>query len=270
AAMSEIEKSHQQVVQRERLHAIGQLASGISHDFNNSLSIIIGYCDTLITHFPSRTDDARLVTLLTRIRDAAHDGSILVSRLRDFSKGAASPRQLRPLDLNAIIDHSRALASVHIEELHARGTPVSLVASLRSVPLVLGDASELGSALMNLILNAFDAMPNGGTLTIETERQARFVRLTVRDTGTGMSDETRQRCFEPYFTTKGANGTGIGLAMVYGVVARHGGTISVSSEPDHGTQFEIHLLVSHDGDAEHVNPLELPLDPLLTVHERSA
>ena len=270
AAMTEIEKSHQQVVQRERLHAIGQLASGISHDFNNSLSIIIGYCDTLITHFPSRTDDARLVTLLTRIRDAAHDGSILVSRLRDFSKGAASPRQLRPLDLNAIIDHSRALASVHIEELHARGTPVSLVASLRSVPLVLGDASELGSALMNLILNAFDAMPNGGTLTIETERQARFVRLTVRDTGTGMSDETRQRCFEPYFTTKGANGTGIGLAMVYGVVARHGGTISVSSEPDHGTQFEIHLLVSHDGDAEHVNPLELPLDPLLTVHERSA
>ena len=192
------------------------------------------------------------------------------SRLRDFSKGAASPRQLRPLDLNAIIDHSRALASVHIEELHARGIRVSLVTSLRSVPLVLGDASELGSAVMNLILNAFDAMPNGGTLTIETERQARFVRLTVRDTGTGMSEETRQRCFEPYFTTKGANGTGIGLAMVYGVVARHGGTISVSSEPDHGTQFEIHLLVAHDGDAEHVNPLELPQDPVTTVHERSA
>ncbi|MSQ42902.1 MAG: hypothetical protein EXR45_01640 [Chloroflexi bacterium] len=178
-------------MQRERLHAIGQLASGISHDFNNSLGIIIGYCDTLYSHIPSRTDEARLVTLLTRIRHAAHDGSILANRLYDFSKGVASPRQLRPLDLNAVIDHSRALASVHIEELQARGTSVSVVTSLRSVPLVLGDASELGSALMNLILNAFDAMANGGALTIETERQARFVRLTVRDTGIGMSDETR-------------------------------------------------------------------------------
>lgn len=270
AAMTEVEKSQQQVVQRERLLAIGQLASGISHDFNNSLSIIIGYCDTLISHMPSRRDEARLVTLLTRIRDAAHDGSMLTNRLRDFSKGVSSPRQLRPLDLNAVIDQSRTLASVHIDEFQARGAPVSVVTSLRSLPLVLGDASELGNALMNLILNALDAMPHGGTLTIETERHARFVRLTVRDTGTGMSDETRLRCFEPYFTTKGADGTGIGLAMVYRVVARHGGTISVSSEPNHGTAFDILLRVSHDVGAESVVPLLHPLKPLTTVPERSA
>ncbi len=214
AAMAEVEKSHQQVVQRERLHAIGQLASGSSHDFNNSLSISIGDCDTLISDMPSRTDEARLVTLLKRIRDAAHDGSVLANRLRDFSKRASSPRPLHPLVLNAVIDQSRVLASVHIDEYRAPGTPVSVVTSLRSLPLVLGDASEPGNALMNLILNALDAMPHRGTLTTETERQARCIRLTVRDTGTGISDETRLRCLEPCFTTKGASGTGIGLAMV--------------------------------------------------------
>lgn len=270
AAMTDAEKSHQQVVQRERLHAIGQLASGFSRDFNNSLSVIIGHSDLLTTHIPLRIDRARFVPLLTRIRDAANDGSILASRLCDFSKETALPRQVRPRGLSAVVGHRQALVSVKIEELHAGGTPVSVVTSLPSVPFVLGDASERGSALVNLVLNAFDAMPNGGTVIIETARQARFVRHTARDTGTGMSDEILQRRFDPYFSTKGANGTGTGLAMVHAVTAKNGGTVRTAREPDQGTEFEIYLPVSHDGNAGHAVPFLHPLDRLTTVHVKSA
>jgi two-component system cell cycle sensor histidine kinase/response regulator CckA len=233
--------------QAARMETIGLLASGVAHDFNNLLAVITGYSGVLAQ---PGADPQELARASEEIRRAADRASHLISQLLMFSR-RPSGRPL-PFDLNGVID---ALVSV-VEKL--LGSKIRIVLDLEpSLPPLQADRSQAEQILMNLIVNARDAMPSGGTILISTravtladEAEAgrlglapgRYARLTVRDEGHGMDAETQARIFEPFFTTKEpGRGTGLGLTSVYGIVKSCGGAIRVESAPGAGTKFEIDL-----------------------------
>jgi len=234
----------QQLRQAQKMEAIGRLAGGIAHDFNNLLTAIGGYTRLLIDSFEPgdpRQDDA------DQIRIAAERAATLTGQLLAFSRGGMV--QAAQLDLNAVVRE--------IEPLLRRliGEHIVVETSLRAaVPWVLADRAQLDQVLVNLAINGRDAMPDGGTLRIETEHidaQAAWrqglnngahVLLVVSDTGVGIAEDVREQVFEPFFTTKGpGSGTGLGLATVYATVRQAGGRIRLASEPGRGTVFRITL-----------------------------
>ncbi|MEV6302514.1 PAS domain S-box protein [Actinoplanes sp. NPDC051861] len=222
-----------------RLESLGQLAGGVAHDFNNLLAIILNYADFLADEItPDGADD------LARIRDAADRARSLTGQLLLFAK--REPTEVEIVDLNDSITCSGELLSRSI------GANIRMVCRTHSHPLpVRANRGRLDQILLNLVINARDAMPDGGVVVIETSRAGAQARLTVSDTGTGMTPEVRDRLFEPFFTTKPADrGTGLGLATVYGIVGDAGGTIGVDSTLGIGTTFEILLpLVSEPATA---------------------
>ncbi len=242
-----LETREEQLRQAQKMEAIGQLAGGVAHDFNNLLTAILGYSEFLLerleTSDPRRRD-------VEEIREAGTRAATLTSQLLAF--GRRQMLQPKVLDLNAVV--------VHVETLLRRliGEDVTLVTALETgLDHVRADPGQLEQVIVNLAVNARDAMPDGGTLTIETAhvevgadeaaaspglRPGRYVRLTLTDTGAGMDRATLARVFEPFFTTKGpGKGTGLGLATVHGIVAQSGGSVTVSSASGEGTAFTIHL-----------------------------
>ncbi|MBD3349235.1 MAG: PAS domain S-box protein [Candidatus Eisenbacteria bacterium] len=243
-----------QLLQAQKLEAIGTLASGVAHDFNNILTAIQGFADLALMSVDSEDP---LGEDLEKIRASAERGAKLVRQLLMFSR--RQPVEFGPLDLNnAAQALSRMLAPLIGENISMN------VVLERDVWRATGDESGLQQVLMNLSVNARDAMPDGGILTIRTEnvtlteeqcgsmpgaRQGAFVRLSVSDTGSGMDQETVARIFEPFFSTKTpAKGTGLGLAVVYGIVQQHEGWIDVVSEPGEGTTFSVYIPVSREPD----------------------
>ncbi len=230
-----------QMHQSEKLTALGQMAGGIAHDFNNLLQAILGYAQ-LMGKNPSNVDVVRRG--LDVIEKAATGGAETVRRIQKFAR-------LRPeeafmgLDLDQVIRDALAITRPRWEEKKLRaGVPLNLTLELGSVPVVMGRPAELNEVVTNLILNAIDAMPEGGTLHLRTRRQGdRHVVFTVTDTGIGMTDEVRKRIFDPFFTTKGEEGTGLGLPVSYSIVKRHGGEMRVESRPGGGTTFTVVLPV---------------------------
>ncbi len=235
--------------QAQKLEAIGQLAGGVAHDFNNLLTAILGYGELLLESLPE--DDPRRADVLA-IREAGQSAAALTQQLLAFSR-----RQIlapRILDLNEVVSRVKSMLDRVI------GEDVRLVARLEpGLPRIRADAGQLEQILMDLAVNARDAMPTGGTLTIETRSAVidaataervgappgAGVQLTVRDTGTGMDDHTRSHIFEPFFSTKAqGRGTGLGLATVYGIVQQSGGAIWVDSEEGQGATFTICLPVA--------------------------
>jgi PAS domain S-box-containing protein len=237
-----------QMHQSEKLTALGQMAGGIAHDFNNLLQAILGYAQ-LMGKNPSNVDVVRRG--LDVIEKAATGGAETVRRIQKFAR-------LRPeeafiaLDLDQVVRDSLAITRPRWEEKKLKaGVPLKLELDLGSVPPVMGRPAELNEVVTNLILNAIDAMPRGGTLRLSTRRQSeRLVVFTVTDTGMGMTDEVRRRIFDPFFTTKGEEGTGLGLPVSYSIVKRHGGDIRVESRAGVGTTFTVSLPVGTDGGAE--------------------
>jgi PAS domain S-box-containing protein len=231
-----------QMLQSEKLTALGQMAGGIAHDFNNLLQAILGYAQ-LMSRNPSNVDIVRRG--LDIIEAAASSGAETVRRIQKFAR-------LRPdepfiaLDLNAVVHDAVAITQPRWEERAAKsGLPLRLELDLRTVPTVMGRPSELNEVVTNLILNAIDAMPQGGTLRIRTAvERGETVVLMVADTGTGMPEGVRKRVFDPFFTTKGEHGTGLGLSVSYSIVKRHGGEMRVESEEGLGTTFIISLPVA--------------------------
>ncbi|WP_436533555.1 PAS domain S-box protein [Actinoplanes sp. HUAS TT8] len=226
----------QQLRQSERLDSLGQLAGGIAHDFNNILAVISGYADMLTDELgedhPGRPDAAG-------IKQAAARGAGLTRQLLMFSR--SEPSQPELLDLNAVASDMLRLLGRTLGEDIELGT-----ALIPGLPPVVIDRSKIEQVVMNAVLNARAAMPSGGRLTIGTSREhgsdGDLVCLAVTDTGTGMTPEVLARAFEPFFTTKGrGSGTGLGLATAYGVVTDAGGTISLESEPGHGTTLRVRL-----------------------------
>ncbi len=230
-----------QMHQSEKLTALGQMAGGIAHDFNNLLQAILGYAQ-LMGKSPGNADIVRRG--LDVIEKAATGGAETVRRIQKFAR-------LRPeeafvaLDLNQVVRDSLAITRPRWEEKKVKsGLSLQLELELGSVPVVMGRPAELHEVVTNLVLNAIDAMPDGGTLRIRTHSESqRHVVLTVADTGVGMTEAVSKRIFDPFFTTKGDEGTGLGLSVSYSIVKRHGGEMQVETRPGGGTTFAITLPV---------------------------
>lgn len=241
AAYDDLRQSQQAVMQQERLRALGQMASGIAHDINNAISPVALYTEAMLETETGLSPTAR--NQLEIIRRAVEDVGQTIGRMREFYRQrepqlAGSPVQLNELAAQ-VLDLTRARwADMAIQ----RGVVIHVHTELAPhLPLVLGAESEIREALTNLVFNAVDAMPDGGQLTVRTRATDTpgFVAIDVQDSGVGMDAEARRRCMEPFFTTKGERGTGLGLAMVYGVAQRHSAEVAIDSAPGQGTTFSL-------------------------------
>jgi PAS domain S-box-containing protein len=241
-ALDELRRTQEQIVRQERLRALGEMASGIAHEVNNALAPVMGFSELLLVH-PQDLDDKEWTTYcLQTIHTAAKDAAAIVSRLREFYRFREDDETFLPVDLNQLVAQAISLAQPKWKDQpQARGITIGIKADLQATPLVTGNEAELREVLINLIFNAVDAMPDGGMITIRTCSDGESVLLEVSDTGVGMSDEVRERCWEPFFTTKGERGTGLGLAMVQGIVQKHSGAIGINSEAGKGTTITIRL-----------------------------
>jgi PAS domain S-box-containing protein len=249
-AYEDLRQTQQTVMQQERLRALGQMASGIAHDVNNALTPAALYLQSLLDRDPSLRAEARnyLVITLRAIEDVANT----IARMREFYRPREPQLALLPVDLNKVlqqvIDFTHARWSDMPQE---RGILIRVQNEFAAqLPMILGAENEIRDALTNLVLNAVDAMPEGGTLTLRsnslgatsapvTDAPETRVLVEVCDTGIGMSEAVRNRCLEPFFTTKGERGTGLGLAMVYGMVQRHSAEIEIHSEAGAGTAVRL-------------------------------
>jgi len=229
--VSALRDLQERLVRGEKLRALGELAAGVAHDFNNNLGIILGRTQLLM----SRTQDPALVSGLNVIRQAAMDGGEAVRRIQQFSR-VREDRVHEPLDLTAITEEVVEITRGKWKnEAERRGVKVEVRIEAIDAPSILGSRAEIREAMTNLIFNAVDALPRGGRIEIRCRAEDGQAVIEVADDGIGMADEVRSRMFEPFFTTKGLSGTGLGLSMVYGIVSRHQGTIEVETAVDRGT-----------------------------------
>ncbi len=235
-------------IKQERLSALGTMAAGIAHDFNNSLTLILGYADLLLSNCKDRPDctEAEQIKAVTT---AARDAAQIVRRLREFHRPDDGAETRVALQLNSLIEQAVTMTRPRWkDDTRTTGLDVSVRCELGELPSMMGDPAELREMLTNLIFNAVDAMPQGGDITVHTQMAESEILLSVADTGTGMSEETRRRCLEPFFTTKGEHGSGLGLSAVYGIIERHGGFMDIESEEGIGTKFCIRLPASLDAE----------------------
>jgi signal transduction histidine kinase len=275
-----LRESQEQLLQSQKMEAMGQLAGGIAHDFNNLLLVINGYSELLLN---DPTFDEKKRRDLEQIKQAGNRAAALTHKMLAFSR-----RQLcqpRPIDLNTVVSNISPMLSRLI------GETIHVMVTSTPVGRVKADPMQLEQVIVNLAVNARDAMPDGGTLTIETSNVeldhiytdqhqgshiGTYVRLTVRDTGMGMDAETKRRVFEPFFTTKEiGKGTGLGLSMVYGIIKQSGGYIDVTSEPGSGSTFTIYLprlssTVTLSRPALVVRPLPMGRERILLVEDEPA
>ena len=249
-AYDELRQTQQAVMQQERLRALGQMASGIAHDINNAISPIVLYTETLLEHEAQLSERGR--DYLQTIARSIDDVAATVARLREFYRQREAQATLAPVQLNAVAAQVVELTRSRWSDMpQQRGIVIDVDCELADdLPAVRGVEGELREALVNLVFNAVDAMPDGGALTLRTRpvpapepgaapATARAAQVEVIDTGVGMDDDTRRRCLEPFFTTKGERGTGLGLAMVYGIVQRHGADIEIDSAVGRGTTVRL-------------------------------
>ena len=249
AALAELQSTQQQVIQQERLRALGQMASGIAHDFNNALVPILGFCELMQLSPDILADKKKSADYLETIRTAAQDAASVVGRLREFYRANEAHEKFSPVDLAKLVEQAIHLTQPKWkDQAQAAGATVRVVSELSAVPPIVGEDSALRELLTNLIFNAVDAMPDGGTITIRTRCDGGSVVLEVADTGTGMTEAVRRRCLEPFFSTKGEHGTGLGLSMVFGIVQRHGGEIDIRSALGEGTTFAMTFLPQAAGE----------------------
>jgi signal transduction histidine kinase/ActR/RegA family two-component response regulator len=238
-AYEDLRQTQVKALQQERLRALGQMASGVAHDINNALSPAALYSQSLLEHESGLSLRGReyLHIVLRAIEDASHT----VDRMREFSRSRDTRFVAAPVDLSRIIPQVVNLTRARWSDMpQERGVVIRVDTSIAaSLPSIMGSESEIRDALTNLVLNAADAMPEGGALTLRAYADCTRVHVEVSDTGVGMDEETRSKCLEPFFTTKGERGTGLGLAMVYGTLQRHGGQIEIASEPDRGTTVSL-------------------------------
>jgi signal transduction histidine kinase/CheY-like chemotaxis protein len=241
-ALHDLETAQRQLVQEERLRVLGQMTSGIAHEFNNALSPISGFSELLLLRPELRSDPEKAEHYLRSINTAARDAARIIGRLREFSKGTGDLGALEPVDLNGLLDETVSLTRPRWQaQSQAGGTEIHLITALGGDPVVRADATALREVFTNLIFNASDAMPDGGELRVESEVNDATAVVRVRDGGTGMSPETLAHCFDPFYSTKGDKGTGLGLALVASMVERHGGTIEADSTLGRGTTFTVRL-----------------------------
>jgi signal transduction histidine kinase/ActR/RegA family two-component response regulator len=273
-AYDELRQTQIAIMQEERLRALGQMASGIAHDINNALCPVVVYADLLLTTEKGLSPNA--LKNLQNIKTSGEDIAHIVSRMREFYRRRDDRDSHLPVDLNRIATQVIDLTRPRWRDIpQARGIVIELRTEWGdALPEVVASESEVREAITNLLLNAVDAMPKGGALVIRTvprgwtdtngQRKPSHVAVEVTDSGIGMDDETKKRCLEPFFSTKGKRGTGLGLAMVYGIMERHEGSIEIESRPGKGTTMSLVFLVREAvASARRVTPT--PQSPLPAV-----
>jgi signal transduction histidine kinase/ActR/RegA family two-component response regulator len=283
-AYQDLRQTQQTVMQQERLRALGQMASGIAHDINNAVSPVALYTESLLETEPNLSPRTR--EYLETTQRAIDDVAQTVARMREFYRQQEPQLELASVDLSRLAQQVLDLTRVRWNDMpQQRGKMIQLKTELSpQLPPIAGSESEIREALINLVFNAVDAMPEGGTLTLRTKvgQSARSasgsqqVHLEVADTGVGMDEATRRQCLEPFFTTKGERGTGLGLAMVYGIAQRHNAEIEIESATGEGTTVRLDFPASLAEETEPGQPemrsttttrlrlLVVDDDPLLT------
>ena len=264
-ALGQLRETQEHVIQRERLHALGRMASGIAHDFNNALAPILGFSELLVKRPELLSDLPKLKSYIEIINTAANACSKVVSRLREFYRYRDEEEVFGPVVIEDLVHEAILFTQPRWkDQAMAEGVDIRIVTDLAEVPTVSGNAAELREMLVNLIFNAVDAIRESGAITISTRLQGDSVILEVKDKGVGMSDEVRKRCLEPFFTTK-EGGTGLGLGIVYGVVSRHGGSIEFESVEGEGTVVRVTLHPRREEHASKETGEVAPLNDSLRV-----
>ena len=262
--IAEQERIREQFSQMEKLSALGELASGVAHDFNNTLAGILGRAQLL----QRTTDPEKLRRGLDIIIKTAEDGAKTVKRIQDFARQRRDHNfELVSID-QILMDASEITRPRWKNCAEASNIHITLNLEIGSHAMVMGDDSELREVLVNMVFNAIDAMPEGGTLTMSSRTVGEQVVITVVDTGVGMYPEVRSRIFDPFFTTKGKAGLGLGLAVSFGIIRRHSGNVEVESVYGRGTEFRITLPVAKIAETAIVKrelPVETPDPPPLAI-----
>jgi signal transduction histidine kinase len=237
-ALAEVERAQERLVQNQTLHALGEMAAGTAHHLNNLLTVALGHLQLM----RRRSGGPGLPPAVEIIERALTDAASVVSRMQRFARTAPAGEESEPVDLAQIAREARDLTETpSVDAFQARGIPILVRVETQPVPLVRANAGALRETVTNLILNALDAMPRGGVITLKTFQDARGVCLSVGDTGTGMSTEVKRHALEPFFTTKGPNGTGLGLSAAFGLMRRLGGDLDLQSEEGAGTTVTLRL-----------------------------
>ncbi len=242
--LQELKQAQDQIVQVEKLRAMGEMASGVAHDFNNVLAVILGNIQLLLYQLdhlsPEETREG-----LEIIERSAKDGAETVRRIQEFT-GVRRDREFASLPINEIVREVTVITGPRWkDQAQKKGIQIELTMELEDDLLVFGNPSELREVLTNIVFNAVDAMPEGGKLHISAHRHGVWVEVTISDTGVGMTEEVRRKVFDPFFTTKGVTSSGLGMSVSYGIIKRHGGEILVESQPGKGTTFTLHLPLGH-------------------------
>ncbi len=239
--LRELKQAQDQIIQAEKLRAMGEMASGVAHDFNNVLAVILGNIQLLL-HQLDHLGLEEVRERLKTIEQSSKDGAETVRRIQEFT-GKRRDREFISLSMNELItDVVNITQPRWKDQTQKKGIQIAFGQKLGKIPLILGNPSELREVLTNIIFNAVDAMPHGGQITISTQRQTDdWVEVRIADTGIGMTEEVKKRVFDPFFTTKGVTNSGLGMSVSYGIVKRHGGEILIESEPGRGTTFILHL-----------------------------
>ncbi len=238
-----LKTAQERMAEQERLGALGTMASGIAHDYSNALMPVLGYSELLLNHPETWDDKQKLKYFLEMMGTSAKDAMNMVARLREFYRLRERAEDLFPVDLTEVVEQvARMTVPKWKTETMAKGITVDVRVEMAAhLPKILANDAALREAFTDILFNAVEAMPGGGTVTFRGRPDGANVVLEIADTGAGMTEKVRRHCFEPFFSTKGKGGTGMGLAMVYGVIRRHGGAIRVESAPDKGTKFIIRL-----------------------------
>jgi CheY-like chemotaxis protein len=240
--MTETKQLRERLADTERLSSLGELAGGVAHDFNNLLGAILGRIQLL----RKRNFEPDVDRDMAVIEKAAMDGRETVRRIQEFSR-VRTDRPVSTVDLSEIIRDSVEITRTRWKnDVERRNIAIQVHLECEDVPPILGNAPELREVYTNLILNAVDAMPNGGHLTLCCYASDDLVQSEVTDTGVGMPEEIRRHLFDPFFTTKGHSGTGLGMSVAYGIVTRHDGTIEVETALGQGAKFTLGFPVCHD------------------------
>ncbi len=250
-AIEELKATQDRLIQSEKLRALGNLASGMSHDFNNILTAILGRTELLLRHVGELdvTEEIRqsLLKSLRVTAQLASDGTETVDRIQRFARSlkAHSEKDFREFDVNAmVLDALKDTKPRWKDEAQRKGFRVEVQTELGELPRPRGNAAEIREVLKNMIDNSVDAMPDGGKIKISTGMRESAVEIKISDNGLGMIDEIKSRAFEPFFTTKKERGDGLGLSVAYGIISRHNGQINVESTAGEGTTFTILLPVT--------------------------
>jgi signal transduction histidine kinase/ActR/RegA family two-component response regulator len=252
--IAEQERIREQFSQIEKLSALGELASGVAHDFNNTLAGILGRAQLI-----QRTNDPEKISRgLNIIIKTAEDGAKTVKRIQDFARQRRD-HDFEPVSIDQILlDVSEITRPRWKDRAEAANVQISLDLQIRSKASVMGDESELREVLVNMVFNAVDAMPDGGQLTLGAFDIDESVVIMIADTGSGMPAEVKSRIFDPFFTTKGKAGMGLGLAVSFGIIRRHEGSVQVDSEVGTGTKFMISLPKAEVTEEANISEAEVP------------